>query len=191
MEEALVVLCVGGFLAFLWLLRLTVAVAEQRDAQEAAEQAAERRYGTALQEFGKVYQSLITLTEEVEKLEERIADLKDEVAFNADMEQDLIDRIELLEGDYEDRAEDLRPSEGRREERCLTGQCDPVGCEREQCPHRTAEWPQKKFQGVFAETTQEELEVILGQQGIDLADPKFSAEEPAKQDDPTPNKGSV
>lgn len=57
----------------------------------------------------------------------------------------------------------------RREERCLTGQCDPVGCERELCPHRTQEFTVSPFRGVLHQFDGQELEdTVLLQQPVEI-----------------------
>lgn len=122
--------------------------------------------------------------------------------------EERLDRLEGccgLQGDLHCKEKDPVNDGDRREERCLTGQCDPDGCERELCPHKTAEFTVSPFSGVLSEFDGKELEdaVLLQQpveidvferpKQIDLADSWHHLKvevEPAKQDTQPPTKAS-
>jgi len=109
------------------------------------------------------------LTDRIEKVEQR---LKGAGWTVTDDPADLFKNFPLMSPLH------LPSDEPKREERCLAGQCNPSDCEREQCPHRTAEFTVTPFTGVLSEFDGKEWSLTASDTQWDLVEGQGQVELP-------------
>lgn len=191
MQETIVSLVVWVVILALVVARLVVAVGEQQAALDDLKQMQNHQWGLYLNTVGEHSKALLELREELDWDEEDFDEEDPEGEDDLHLIEERLDRLE----DAKDHLYDLvdcclqqtdgppmekvdgkwvpydteAQKDDRREERCLTGQCHPTDCEREQCPHRTQEFTVSPFRGVLHQFDGQELEdTVLFQQPVQV-----------------------